>query len=154
MQKKILIISDSHGNTSRLTHILKTELPVDIIIHCGDGANDLDELNLPHTITLIRVNGNMDRCQPNSFPRIARETINTKKTIITHGDHFRVNEDCSLLLQQGQREGADLILFGHTHVAFHQPGPPILFNPGPANNGMYGIVTIIDNAITCRHHKI
>ena len=35
---------------------------------------------------------------------------------------------------------ADIVLFGHTHVKYCRGEKPVLFNPGPANNGCYGVI--------------
>jgi len=55
----------------------------------------------------------------------------------------------------GRERGADIVVFGHTHRPFLSDADrPILFNPGPALNGQYGIITIDENAMNFAHKRV
>ena len=57
----LLILSDSHGSTVFLEQALKRERGADIIVHLGDGADDLDMLREFTGGRLVyQCNGNMD----------------------------------------------------------------------------------------------
>ena len=150
MHCKILVVSDSHGCWQLLDRIVRREEPFNTLIHCGDGADDLSRIALPESTRILRVGGNVDRGRGYAFDPVAVETLCEKKIMVTHGDLFKVEYDLAPLLDEGMRIQADLVCFGHTHVKYYHDGTTALFNPGPADRGLYGVITI-DNLIRCRH---
>ncbi len=136
---KILVIADSHGDRARLQEIIDREQPFDVLIHCGDGAHDLDRVVLPQNIEVLSVAGNMDRA---GGKRLIEAALNGVRFLVCHGDRFAVHYDYDRLLDEGLRRGADIICCGHTHIPCLLPHPPVLFNPGPADRGLYGIITL------------
>jgi len=54
---KILVVSDSHGNTVMLQRIIDREWPFDRLVHCGDGAADLLRVRLPAGMPVTPVSG-------------------------------------------------------------------------------------------------
>ena len=153
MHCKILVVSDSHGDWQLLSRIVRREEPFDALIHCGDGSDDLSRIVLPKGARILCVGGNVDRGRGYNFDRIAVETLCDKKIMVTHGDLFKVEYDLAPLLDEGMRCQADLICFGHTHAKYYHNGTTALFNPGPANRGLYGVITI-DQYILCRHLQL
>lgn len=153
MHGKILVVSDSHGDRQTLGRIIRREEPFDALIHCGDGADDLSHINCDVGTRVIRVGGNVDRGRGCDFDRIAVEALAGKKIMVTHGDLFRVDHDLSLLEREAAGCRADLVCFGHTHMKYVRDGEPVLFNPGPANRGLYGIVTI-NGGMRCEHRHL
>lgn len=153
MHCKILVVSDSHGEWQLLGRIVRREEPFDALIHCGDGADDLSRLTLPDGARIIRAGGNIDRGRGYEFDRVAVVDLCEKKIMVSHGDLFKVEHDLAPLLDEGMRIQADLVCFGHTHVKYYHDGATALFNPGPANRGLYGII-IIDRDILCRHLQL
>jgi len=154
MKKKILVVSDSHNNYKKLEAIIKEEAPFDYIVHCGDGAGDLLHIDLPWGVNVIRVLGNVDVMRGCDFDRCDLIVVNQKKIYVTHGDLFHVKNDCTEILLEGERKGADVILFGHTHIQFQGGGSPVLFNPGYSAKGFYGIVEVGDSEITFYHKSL
>ena len=61
MSIRILVVSDSHGARKHLQKIIDRERTFDYLIHCGDGAHDLEHVRLPQGVTVLSVAGNMDR---------------------------------------------------------------------------------------------
>jgi len=145
--KKILVVSDSHGNYTRLNKIIKKEYPFDYIVHCGDGVTDLFQAEVPSDAKVLRVTGNVDLGRGLDLERVQIEEINGKRIMVTHGDIFSVQNGFDMLINQGKREGADIIFFGHTHIEYLFGNSPVLFNPGAANHGQYGVVTIGDDVV-------
>ena len=150
---RILVLSDSHGNCSDVSEIIQKESPFDFILFCGDGLRDLDRVSLPSKCRVIRVSGNMDASMGPVETKVAFEHIGGKKIMITHGDMFQVQLGLDLLRSVGNRESADIIVFGHTHRPFLKHGTPILFNPGPADRGCYGIITLAES-IRLEHRRL
>ncbi|MEG2931112.1 MAG: metallophosphoesterase family protein, partial [Ruthenibacterium sp.] len=58
---KILIVSDSHGNTNRLEDVLSAEQDVDAAIYLGDGVRDMERLSQIYPLLHVySVSGNCD----------------------------------------------------------------------------------------------
>ena len=147
---KILAVSDSHGDCHLLLRIVQREQPFDAIVHCGDGADDLSRIDIPKGVPIVRVAGNVDRSRGYGFENIAVEPLCGKKIMVTHGDLFKVEYDLAPILDEGMRRQADLVCFGHTHIKYYHGGTTALFNPGPADRGLYGVI-FINEEIVCRH---
>ena len=65
-KKKILLVSDSHGQNHNLWGILKKEKPYDMVIHCGDYEDYESELVKRAGCEVHIVAGNND--YGNDFP--------------------------------------------------------------------------------------
>lgn len=150
---KILIVSDSHGNYTTLDEMIKKEFPFHVLIHCGDGVDDLFRVTVPPDVGIVRVSGNVDRGRGYRFERTVVEELHAKKIMVTHGDRHGVENDFDALRAEGKTADADIVFFGHTHKKYFNDGRPALFNPGPANSGLYGVVTI-GASIEFVHKKI
>ena len=153
MPCKILVVSDSHGAVQKLDAIVRHEEPFDVLVHCGDGVNDLSHITIPVATRVLKVTGNVDISHGYIFERTIVEELFGRRIMVTHGDLFRVERDLAMLLEEGRLQGADIICFGHTHMKFYQDGPIVLFSPGPAKDGLYGVITIGAD-IRCRHRNI
>ncbi len=139
--KKIVVVSDSHGNTPRLSGIIAFEQPFDILIHCGDGISDLFHVEIPQGVVVVGVTGNIDVARGIDRERLATFEADDSLFMVVHGDQYRVHHDYSWIEREWRIRNADVVLFGHTHSRFHGQGNPILFNPGPASGGHYGCIT-------------
>ena len=152
MSIKILVVSDSHGARKNLQKIIDCERPFNYLIHCGDGANDLEHVRLPQGTTVLSVAGNMDRTGIRE--RLIETTLHDVHFLICHGDQFGAHYDYERLLGEGLCQGADIICCGHTHIPYLHNHPPRLFNPGPADKGLYGIITLGSNEPKCEHKQL
>jgi predicted phosphodiesterase len=76
--------------------------------------------------------------------------------LICHGDQFAAHYDYDRLLNEGLRRDADIICCGHTHMPYLHNHPPLLFNPGPADKGLYGIITMEPDQsdLNCKHRQL
>jgi len=140
MTLKMLVVSDSHGNYTRLQKIIEKEMPFDYMVHCGDGVNDLFQVDIPGKVKILKVAGNVDRHRTPGIQDIDTATIEGKRIMIVHGDRFGVNYGYDRLVAGGRKLGACVIFFGHTHIPFLRKDDPVLFNPGTVSKGSYGIV--------------
>ncbi len=139
--EKILVLSDSHGNIQNIERIIRLEEPFSVLVHCGDGAGDLLHVNIPENIRICRVMGNVDRERGMDLESIETEEIAGRKILIVHGDLHHVKEGLDSLAAAAENTGAGAAFFGHTHRQLFISGQPVLFNPGSAGNGFYGVVT-------------
>lgn len=137
---KILVVSDSHGNTDKLTRAIQASAPFDMIIHCGDGIRDIGSVNIPDGVIVAAVRGNTDLHSQDDFEELILENIDGQRVAVTHGHRFNVKAGTTLLYSEAKKLGADAAFFGHTHVRQFTAGSPVLFNPGSLSDNSYGIV--------------
>ena len=140
---KILIFSDSHRNVEPMIGAVEMEKP-DVIFHLGDLESDAIELNKRFpAIPLHSVPGNCD-LMPFGVRRIII-TEGGKKIFATHGHIYNVKAGLDGLINTAASAGADVVLFGHTHVPYEgtQAGM-LVINPGACGRGRhtYGVLTI------------
>lgn len=111
---RILIISDSHGNNSAYSVILKKEKDLDMIIHCGDISGSEYYYSQTAPCPLVMVNGNND--YSSDIPMNAQFELGKYSVWVTHGHKNHVNFGRDWLMEEAQNRGADIVLYGHTHV--------------------------------------
>ncbi len=146
---KILVISDVHGRLRDLRWVLQNE-PADALFFLGDGLYDLDtalELRkTPLPCPVYRVRGNCDVGYPDPAEGLA--PFAGVLFFYTHGHHYGVKMGADRLAETAGARGADVALFGHTHVRELQRGTgaaAAVFNPGSLRDGRsYGVVTVTD----------
>ena len=126
---KVIIVSDSHGSFGVLKKIVEQELPFDLLIHLGDGLEDLGRLGRIMEFNYDGVNGNGD--PPGMYPGELTLKIGGRVCFFTHGHHFGVHQDLGPLVAAVRKQKARYAFFGHTHQAFQglQNGVAI-YNPG------------------------
>jgi len=150
---KIVVIADSHGNVVLLNKILAAETPFDYLVHCGDGVIDLDNAAVRPLAGTIAVSGNMDLGRNLPHRRLLAEDIGGLRFLVAHGDAQGAHHDYFGLREEARIHRCEAVLFGHTHRQYLEMGEPILFNPGPALNGMYGLV-IVNGGMEFLHRHI
>lgn len=130
---KIIVFSDSHGKTGPMKNAVSLYNP-DMIVHLGDHIWDADCFE-HRNIPLHRVRGNCDYgsdAMENHTMVISRGI----KIVMTHGHLYDVKTGLSRLMDMGDSAEADILLFGHTHIALCERRDGILLmNPGTAGIG-------------------
>jgi uncharacterized protein len=124
---KILIISDSHRWTDEVTEIKsKHQSEVALMIHCGDSELSADHNAMSGFVT---VRGNCDYDQ--RFKEEVVVDIAGHKILVTHGHLFNVKSTLIRLYYRAKEMGANIVLFGHSHMLGVEQIDDILFiNPG------------------------
>ncbi len=146
---KILVFSDSHGNTSRMIQAIEDHLPsCRLIIHLGDGVRDISYVSdLYPQIPVISLKGNGESLARDV--RIIEE--GGVKIMCMHGHTFGVKSSIDHAAKSAIVNGADILLFGHTHRAVdtlyraEDDKEVRVFNPGSVGKGYppsYGIISI------------
>lgn len=158
---KCLIFSDSHGNYDYMRSVIRRHKDAEAIFFLGDGLSDFDEVMWSvSTAVGYPVLGNCDFYKTyKGAPVRKTESISlmNKKIVYTHGDLYGAKYGTQGLLDLAQREGADIILYGHTHnrsEAYVSEGRGVyLFNPGSigAYPHSYGIMTLTESAVLFSH---
>ena len=121
--KKIVVLSDTHGNQLLLRKALQNEADASVIFHLGDFYEDLDEnYDLIENKSIIKVPGIFHPGYKNqSIPSLQFYEVLGWKFLLVH-DPNDIPEKI---------EKADLILFGHTHTrTFFRKENRYFFNPG------------------------
>ena len=145
---KLLILSDSHNSTGAVERILHAESDATAVIFLGDGLRDLEEaLTLYPKMKVYAVAGNCD------FG--ALEPLDGLAAFHMYG----VKYDLDTLTDAAAARGAEVALFGHTHIPVaEQRGSVFLFNPGSCGRcytgpNTYGVLTLDQGKIISHEHK-
>lgn len=135
--KKILVLSDVHGDRIKMNTILEKE-KYDHVVFCGDGLGDIYS-SVVKNLTVVCGNTDMN-CS-------AKDEILTgifqKMVFVVHGHNYGVKSSLNKLVIEAKSNYADIVLFGHTHQQVSKSISGIHFmNPGACKDGYYGIVEI------------
>lgn len=129
---KIVVVSDSHGNYSNFSSILKQHRDCDRIIHAGDGESDVQDLEMYEKALfkkLIFVGGNCDIHGIHERTKIAE--IGDVRIFIAHGDRFEVKSDKTVIARKAIEENCQVAIFGHSHIKYCNTVEGVfLLNPG------------------------
>ena len=145
---KILVFADSHRNTNRMLGAIIDHSP-DLVLHLGDHDRDCDEIrSMFPELYLRNVRGN---CDFGSFgPDTDEFVFAGKRFFMTHGHKHRVKSGRYELLREASVRGADIVLYGHTHIPYYGVEDKMtVINPGSIGyEGYYGLLTIENGKIT------
>lgn len=155
---KLLILSDSHNSPDVVQRILRDETDVDALIFLGDGLRDLEQGLTQHPrLRTYAVAGNCDYGALEPLDGLA--AFDKPVVFYTHGHMYGVKYDLDTLAQAAAARGAEVALFGHTHIPLaEQRGGVFLFNPGSCGRcytgpDTYGILTLDDGKVIAHAHK-
>ena len=130
--KKLLILSDTHGNISALEKLRDIMAESDYIIHLGDHQKDI-KLFKEFDSKIFSVLGNCDGGGCDEFVE-----IDGLKIMLTHGDRYGVKSGLLNLYMKAKEQGVNAVFFGHTHQAVIEEKDGITFiNPGTLK-GFFG----------------
>ena len=127
---KILVFADSHGSHTEMINIIDREKKVDLILHAGDFAIDLDAVlrKTGSKAGFYRVRGN---CDFGATPKDAFFEVEGINILMTHGNEFGVKKNANKLDRWAREKGADIVIFGHTHRPYlKNVGDLYILNPG------------------------
>ena len=146
---RLLVYSDSHGNTAVVEQILKNYgKNCDALIFCGDGISDLAQIfykaqedsslkkSIPKVIAFVQGNGDSASypLSPKTslkIPRFQNLTVNNKKFLIVHGHNQGVDWGMEQLGMETKFTESSVAFYGHTHIAKEETVAGFKFiNPG------------------------
>ncbi len=126
---KILVMSDTHGHKANIEKALQKYPDIDCIIHLGDYARDAEHLKKLTDKEVYSLKGNCDVSSDAKQELVL--TVDGKKILALHGHQQCVKTSLLPLGLYAIQKGADLVLFGHTHIPVEEPyADVILYNPG------------------------
>ncbi len=146
---KIIVLSDIHGDLYRARKALSMQRSAEVVIFCGDGWRDIEELKLENPEkTFLTVCGNCDwSC---SYPPTDHITLEGKSIYFTHGHLFHVKYGEYEIKQWARENKADILLFGHTHYAENKYEDGLyIMNPGSCSGygASFGTIEIKDGYV-------
>lgn len=128
---KVLVMSDTHGYIYNARKAIDRNPDIEMVLHLGDYCRDATQLSqLYPNIKFEYVYGNCDI----GIGAVSGEKtieIEGKRIFMTHGHKYSVKWDYSRILAKAESDNAEVILFGHTHVAVIDSDRNVLIvNPG------------------------
>lgn len=121
----ILVMSDTHGLVREVRQVTGRHA-VEKILHCGDFC--VDHQREPFS-NMILVRGNCDTTK--DVPTEQQTQWRDLKILQTHGHLYGVKNSLLRLHYRAEETGANVVLFGHSHVPACGVERGILFlNPG------------------------
>lgn len=116
--RKIIVVSDSHGNFGALKKVAERESRWDLWIHLGDGLTEMEMLRRKWPDQSLAfgfegVSGNND--PPGAYPELLALKIGAQRFLLTHGHLCGAGRGYEGLLAAARRERCRIVLFGHTH---------------------------------------
>lgn len=144
---KIGVISDTHGNKASMNKAVTLAGTVDFWLHAGDYSSDADYLAEMTGLPVTAVAGNCDGLTDSKIDEFI--AAGGKTIWLTHGHRYQAKARSSELAWWGRQYEADVIIYGHSHIAdISWVDDILLFNPGstyhPRGGGekSFGILTI------------
>lgn len=170
---EILVVSDTHGKGRKLYELIEAKCGIDGVFFLGDGISDMEYCaDLLYGKTFAGVKGNCDSFFGRwnySYTDELFINLGAYTVMLTHGHLLSVKSGTERAIKYAAQRGADILLYGHTHVSDERYIPagqeidgyilekPIwVMNPGslgrPQNgNGSYGILGIRNNSVLISH---
>ena len=125
----IAVISDSHNDIKAVEAVKQYIEKADALIFLGDGQEDLKRITSDFTGEVYAVKGNCDIGGVN--PEEMLIEISSKRIFLCHGNNYGVKMDYNRIYYKAKSVEADIVLFGHTHIAMIEEYDGItLMNPG------------------------
>ena len=128
---KIGLVSDSHGNVRVFEEMLAVPgaAEAELWLHAGDHAADAETLRLLTEKTVVCVRGNCDYDEDGAYDETSVDVAG-HRIFLAHGHLFRVEYGTQHLVAAAREAGADIAVYGHTHVARMERGDVTVLNPG------------------------
>lgn len=150
---KILVMSDSHGRRDLVRKCIEKHSDVGIVLHLGDNVfdiEDMDHIFPDKRIVYVRGNGDYMRKEPLT----ACVETDGVRIFLTHGHIHGVNYSLNALINDARKNGAQIALYGHTHVPYNKyhdglyvMNPGSLALPRDSSRAGYGLIEICPQGI-------
>jgi putative phosphoesterase len=146
-----VLVADTHGNSvTQLAREIENRTKPDLLIFAGDYYRDALALGRKLSVPTKAVAGNCD-----SIKGLQEETFDLVgvRILLTHGHSYRVKTTLLPLKLRAAEVRADVVVFGHTHVAGCEQVDGVWFiNPGspsfPRNHQKtFGVLEISGNGV-------
>lgn len=150
---RAVVMSDSHGRMDMLEMAaLEHAGDADLFVFCGDGESEAEIVGYEISpVPMIIVRGNCDPMSERKDYAVA--DFAGHRLYITHGYRFGVKSGYQEAVEEAKRNGCDILLFGHTHIAYTGYGDGVFaMNPGSLGRPRkgkpsYGILDITEKGV-------
>lgn len=147
---KLIVFSDSHRELDHMRNVITREKP-DYVFHLGDHDADAEIISREfQTLPVAMVCGNCDRWS--DTPETLTPVLDGVRFFLCHGHRYGVKQSVSTAVYAAMEQNADVLLYGHTHVAEQDEINGLkLLNPGSCGYGFpstYGFFLIEHGTIT------
>ena len=145
---KVLVVSDTHGQSREIREVFKKTRPFDYLIHCGDTEGLEDQIMRDAACPCTIVRGNNDFFSDTKKEEIVE--LGKIRIFVTHGHHFGVSMGTEMLRDEAKDRGCNVAMYGHTHRPYLDQSDPMLtvLNPGslayPRQEGREPSYIVID----------
>lgn len=129
--RKIMVVSDSHGNTENVIKAIDSEKDIDLFIHLGDVIRDVQTIKSYLKCPSYFVAGNCD--YDPELPKACKVFIGERTAYLSHGNRFFVGDGTEFLESVARDNDCDVVMYGHTHIPdIREEGSfgAIVINPG------------------------
>ena len=127
--KRLIVLSDSHGNAKGIAELLPLIAENDYVIHLGDGAADMREARGLYPEKVYACGGNCDFFS--ALPEDGVLEVEGIRIYFCHGHRYGVKSDLLSLALAAKSRDCSVALYGHTHLANIAEWEGVtLINPG------------------------
>lgn len=146
---KIIVFSDSHGNSYNLTKVIEKHKDSDFFIHLGDGEREMENIEKMYpNLKFYYVAGNCDYNSIYPLELIINADFNIK-IFATHGHRYYVKYSLEAIKSTALENSCNIALYGHSHERFYSFEDGLyIMNPGSiscprdSNKPSYGLIDI------------
>lgn len=172
-----LILSDSHGRSDLVSEVLSLHKRCDGVIFLGDGIRDVSYSDcVENGGFYVGVRGNCDgifqRIIDYEYSDELLLNLSEYTVIMMHGHLHGVKSGLDRAITYASKKGANVLLYGHTHLPFEKyypegtvingytlPRAMWAFNPGSLGSSTdgkhhYGIMGIRNGNILFSHGEV
>ncbi len=169
---KLIVISDSHGRADRVREVAARHKDAEAILFLGDGIRDLELVDPVASRAICAVRGNCDifsllSDEKNEISEERLLVFGDRHILMMHGHTKGVKGGLENALSYAYGRGADILLFGHTHIPLEKyfpegsivdgitlERPMYAFNPGSLGESYFGYIEIRGNDILFSHGRL
>lgn len=155
---KVLVFSDSHGNTHYMEEAVQRDKP-DLVLHLGDINPDARALQAKFPdLPMEWVCGNCDGLR-RDLEKEKLILLEGHRVLMMHGHTRDVKFGLTAAVLAAREQRAEVLLFGHTHDALceYEAGLWVM-NPGTVRGGWegasYGVISVEGENVVCYTQRL
>lgn len=155
---RILVTSDTHGYYAPISDFILSRNDIDLIIHAGDGVDDVISIGYETQVPYYVVRGNNDYYTNEAYDKIIE--IDGVKIFLTHGHNYGVYGGSDQVLEKARDYNCQIAIHGHTHIYKNEEIEGItVLNPGSVslprdNNPGFMLMDIEDGNISLERVRL
>lgn len=166
LQLKIVVMSDSHGDWAAVRKVVQLQKDAELFIHLGDGEQDMRRALQCFPFLIEKHYFLKGNCDYGDVLEQTRKELTLPLPFghglfAAHGDHFQVKFGTARLAYEAGLAGADIVLYGHTHVRDNRYEDGLYFiNPGSlgcprdGKPPSYAVISVSEKGILANHAEL